>query len=175
MRQARLLEIADGFAGRFIRSIDVRAVCRCAAVSPLPWSSLAFAADALARRFEAGAPRLVLVTLPGIPDSERAADDMRIIAAETGTRVYEFPPPAPDEPSVCGERIRTLAAIGRWSDIPHPCIVAASNAAVEAAAGSGAREAGMGSFHPRGKAEEEQLLLAGSRSGSQPGNHYRLL
>ena len=70
-------------------------------------------------------PRIVLAVTPGLPDADRLADDLRIIAPQQ-TRILEFPPPLDDDKSALGVRLKTLAALKAWSLSPYPCVVAAS-------------------------------------------------
>ncbi len=82
-------------------------------------------------------PRIVLAVTPGLPDADRLADDLKIVASQppkknsnaTGpyqTRILEFPPLLSDDKSALGVRLKTLAALKAWSLSPYPCVVVAS-------------------------------------------------
>ena len=91
--------------------------------------SLTGCSDAFLALTLADGGRAVLAMTPGMPDAERLADDLRIIAGD-GTRILEFPPHQEDERSSTGTRLKTLAALHAWTLRPHPCIVVAPFAAV---------------------------------------------
>ena len=81
-------------------------------------------------------PRVVLAVTPGLPDSDRLADDLRLIASQPGedasapsphqARILEFPPPLGDDKSALGLRFKALAALKSWELSPYPCVVVAS-------------------------------------------------
>ncbi|MBO7683186.1 MAG: hypothetical protein J6T51_00495, partial [Kiritimatiellae bacterium] len=72
-----------------------------------------FLAVALARG------RLVLAVTPGLPDADRLADDLRVVAPP-GTRVLEFPPPLDGDRSALGTRLKTVAALRAREMSPWP-------------------------------------------------------
>ena len=104
------------------------------AVPSLTGAADAFLATALADG------RIVLAVVPGMPESDRLAADLKIITDGTGIRILEFPPPIEGDKAALGLRIRTVAALHAWSIKPYPCIVIAPFAAlhVEAALPDGA-------------------------------------
>jgi len=99
-------------------------------VSSLTGAADAFAALAMANR--PGHPRMVLAVTPGIPDAERLADDLGILARAAATRILEFPPLLDGDKSALGTRLKTLAAIRAWSICPRPCVVVVSFPALAA-------------------------------------------
>ena len=119
MKDARQL-----FASRFTppgwKSEGAASVC----IPSLTGCSDAFLALALAN-----GGRAVLAVTPGMPDAERLADDLRIIAKEDA-RILEFPPHQEDDRSATGIRLKTLAALHAWTLRPHPCVIVAPFAAV---------------------------------------------
>ncbi len=93
------------------------------AISSLVGSADAFTAISLAK-----SGKVVLAITPGIPDSDRLSDDLRLLAPK-GTvpnpRILEFPPRLDDDKSALGIRIKTLAALRSWSINPYPCVITA--------------------------------------------------
>ena len=73
------------------------------AISSLTGSSDAFLALSLASN------HLVFVVTPGIPHCERLVDDLNLLAADTSTRILEFPVLIPEDRSSLGSRIKTLS------------------------------------------------------------------
>lgn len=98
-------------------------------ISSLVGSADAFAAISIATM--QGDPKLVLAVTPGIPDADRLADDLRVIAKDenfstnVSPRILEYPPPAADDKSAFGLRLKTATAIRAWIMNPYPCIVVA--------------------------------------------------
>ena len=101
------------------------------AIPALTGSSDAFLALTLALGREKPAkPALVLAVTSGIPDAERLADDLAILAGDSGSdaysvRVLEFPPLVAGDRASLGARAKTLAVIRSWSLRPHPAVVVA--------------------------------------------------
>ena len=112
------------FSSRFTPPLPAEGGAVC--LSSLTGSADAFLALALAAR-GGQRPRLVLAVTPGLPDADRLADDLRILAAAApNVRLLEFPPLLADDKSSLGLRIKTLAALRAWSLAPYPCILVAA-------------------------------------------------
>ena len=100
--------------------------------------ALALAVDAAGGKPAAKrGPRVVLAVTPGLPDADRLADDLKIVASQTPkrnagaagpcqARILEFPPLLSDDKSALGVRLKTLAALKAWGLSPYPCVVVAS-------------------------------------------------
>jgi transcription-repair coupling factor (superfamily II helicase) len=69
---------------------------------------------------------MVLAVTPGLPDADRLADDLKALAAQSNTRILEFPPILADDKSSLGVRLKTIAAVKAWGLSPYPCVVVAS-------------------------------------------------
>ena len=67
----------------------------------------------------------VLAITPGIPDTDRLLDDLRIVTARTTIRILEFPPLLDGDKSALGLRLKTIAALRSWSLNPYPCVIVA--------------------------------------------------
>ena len=105
------------------------------AVSSLTGASDAFAALALAR----SGCGVVLAVTPGIPDADRLADDLNILAglkppaksvapscgSAYATRILEFPPRLDGDKAAFGMRLKTISALRAWGLSPYPCVVVA--------------------------------------------------
>ncbi len=105
------------------------------AISSLTGSADAFLALALTNTATPTAqPRLVLAVVPGLPDADRLADDLRLLASDSkgpnaaaySVRILEFPPLLDGDRTALGLRLKALAAIRAWATSPYPCIVVAS-------------------------------------------------
>ena len=92
-----------------------RSVC----IPSLTGAADAFLAVALARE------GLVLAVTPGLPDADRLADDLRLVAPP-GMRVLEFPPPLDGDKSALGTRLKTIAALRAREISPWPGVVVAA-------------------------------------------------
>ena len=97
----------------------------------LTGASDAFLALTLATQAES--PRVILAITPGLPDADRLADDLKVLAGSKSlgdkayaVRVLELPPPLDGDKSSLGTRLKTLAALKAWSIAPYPCIVVAA-------------------------------------------------
>ena len=66
-------------------------------------------ADAFATLSLAEARPAVLAVTPGIPEAERLAEDLRLLAGQEA--VYFFPPPLEDDPGTLGLRLKALEAL----------------------------------------------------------------
>lgn len=104
-------------------------------ISSLTGSADAFVALALTHCAVRGAsPRLVLAVVPGLPDADRLADDLRFLASDAKgsnasahrVRILEFPPLLGGDKSALGLRLKALAAIRTWQISPYPCVVVVS-------------------------------------------------
>ena len=122
-------------------------------IPSLTGSADAFLAATLAwRRRREDTANLVVAITPGIPDAERLADDLRLIADRQGEaeslpllnkddknstnsrgkdssaplRVLELPPLLTEDRSALGLRLKTIAAVRAWEMNPYPCVVVAS-------------------------------------------------
>lgn len=119
------------------------------ALSSLTGSADAFLALALstqtpkrpaaAKRSEVGPntrkPSLVLAVIPGLPDADRLADDLRLLTSTDSSlfalhstlpvMVLEFPPLLDGDKSALGTRLKTLSALKAWSLNPYPCVIVA--------------------------------------------------
>ena len=115
------------------------AVC----IPSMTGASDAFLAAALARR------GLVLAVTPGLPDADRLADDLRLVAPQ-GMRVLEFPPPLDDDKSALGTRLKTIAALRARRIAPWPGVVVAAYPALSAPIPAGAEATGV-SLSPGGR------------------------
>ena len=80
-------------------------------------------------------PRIVLAITPGLPDADRLADDLRVLASQKPeksnhsvhqTRILEFPPLLGDDKSSLGVRLKTIAALKAWDLSPYPCVAVVS-------------------------------------------------
>ena len=80
---------------------------------------------------------VVLAITPGLPDADRLADDLRIVAARRPTRILEFPPTLDGDKSSLGTRLKTIAALKAWSLNPYPCVVVASFPALSSSVPNG--------------------------------------
>ena len=91
-------------------------------------SSLTGSADAFLALALAGDSRLVLAVTPGLPDADRLADDLRLLAPREArdVRVLEFPPLLGGDRNALGVRLKTLSAIKAWDISPYPCVVVAA-------------------------------------------------
>jgi len=91
-------------------------------------SSLVGAADAFVALSLARPERVVLAITPGLPDSDRLFDDLKLLTS-AGTvptlRILEFPPKLDDDKSALGTRLKTISALRAWSMNPYPCVVVA--------------------------------------------------
>ena len=128
MERANVAEALRVFASQF----SLPASCAggmSLAVPSLTGSAGAFLAASLAQ-----APRVVLVVTPGIPDADRLADDLNLVAAAS---VLEFPPKLDDDVSAPGLRIKTASALRAWRASPRPCVVVAPACALREPAPSG--------------------------------------
>ena len=96
--------------------------------------SLTGAADAFLASVLAMERRVVLVVAPGIPEADRLAADLDILAEAAGLRVLEFPTPIPGDRTALGLRIKTASALRAWSVNPYPCVVVAPFGAIAAEA-----------------------------------------
>ena len=72
---------------------------------------------------------LVLAVTPGLPDADRLADDLRLIAPPE-TRILDFPPPLDGDRTALGARLKTIAALKAWGLSPYPCVVVAAFPAI---------------------------------------------
>ena len=89
---------------------------------------------ALAMSAGAASPRVVMAVVPGLPDADRLADDLRILTGRPSgkdsktsafsTRILEFPPVLDGDKSALGTRLKTIAALRAWGLSPYPCVVA---------------------------------------------------
>ncbi|MBQ2629668.1 MAG: DEAD/DEAH box helicase, partial [Kiritimatiellae bacterium] len=109
-----------------------RAVC----IPSLTGAADAFLAVALARE------GLVLAVTPGLPDADRLADDLRLVAP-TGMRVLEFPPPLDGDKSALGTRLKTIAALRAREISPWPGVVVAAFPALYSPVPTGAAAEGV--------------------------------
>lgn len=105
------------------------------AVSALTGASDAFLAVHLA--LSGPAARIVLAVTPGIPDAERLAEDLGMIAGRKelpagGVRILELPVKLEGDMSALGTRLKTIAAIRAWSLNPYPAVIVAPFAALAA-------------------------------------------
>jgi len=91
-------------------------------------SSLTGSADAFLALALAGEARFVLAVTPGLPDADRLADDLRLLAPREAraVRILEFPPLLGGDRNALGVRLKTLSAIKAWSLSPYPCVVVAA-------------------------------------------------
>ena len=99
-------------------------------------SSLTGSADAFLALALAGDSKFVLAVTPGLPDADRLADDLGILAANPSpgatrkaplpVRILEFPPLLDGDRNALGVRLKTVSAIKAWSLSPYPCVVVAS-------------------------------------------------
>ena len=116
------------FAARFSPPLPAEGGAVC--ISSLTGSADAFLAAALATRPDADG-RLVLAVTPGLPDADRLADDLRLLAADSSTlRILEFPPLLDNDKNALGIRLKTLAALRAWGLSPYPCVIVASSPAL---------------------------------------------
>ena len=109
-----------------------RSVC----IPSLTGAADAFLAVALARE------GLVLAVTPGLPDADRLADDLRLVAPQ-GMRVLEFPPPLDGDKSALGTRLKTIAALRARELSPWPGVVVAAFPAISAPVPAGAAAKGV--------------------------------
>ena len=95
------------------------------AIPSLTGASDAFLACALAMP-----GRVVLAVTPGLPEADRLADDIRLVANASGgaqgVRVLEFPPDVDDGKGPLGLRLKASAALRGWAESPFPCVVVAA-------------------------------------------------
>ena len=99
-------------------------------IPSLTGASDAFLAVTLARE------GLVLAVTPGLPDADRLADDLRLVAPPD-VRVLEFPPPLDGDKSALGTRLKTIAALRARDISPWPGVVVAAFPALSAPIPSG--------------------------------------
>ena len=119
------------FASSFLREIGGRP--GDVALPPLAGAAGAFAAVSLARPPAGGGEaRLVLAVTPGIPESERLADDIAVISRFAPCSILEFPPPIENDMAALGARMKAAAAVRSWTESPEPLVIAASAASLEA-------------------------------------------
>ena len=102
------------------------------AVSALTGGSDAFLALFLACR---GEGRLVLAVTGGIPDADRLAADLEMIAAAGDSpahaaRILELPVKLEGDSASVGVRLKTISALRAWSIKPYPAVVVAPFAAL---------------------------------------------
>ena len=105
-------------------------------IPSLTGASDAFLAVTLARE------RLVLAVTPGLPDADRLADDLRLVAPPE-VRILEFPPPLDGDKSALGTRLKTIAALRARDISPWPGVVVAAFPALSAPVPVGASAAGV--------------------------------
>ena len=109
---------------------------RSLCIPSLTGASDAFLAVALARE------GLVLAVTPGLPDADRLADDLRLVAPP-GVRILEFPPPLDGDKSALGTRLKTIAALRAREISPWPGVVVAAFPALSAPIPAGASASGI--------------------------------
>ena len=108
------------------------AVC----IPSLTGAADAFLAVTLARE------GLLLAVTPGLPDADRLADDLRLVAPQ-GMRVLEFPPPLDGDKSALGTRLKTIAALRAREISPWPGVVVAAFPALYSPVPTGAAAEGV--------------------------------
>ena len=96
-------------------------------IPSLTGSADAFLALTLARGAGTGG-RVVLAVTPGLPDADRLAEDLLILAPHQtpSPRILEFPPGFDDDKASFGTRMKTIAALKSRNLAPYPCVVVAS-------------------------------------------------
>ena len=138
-------DVLRAFAAQFVPPSGFAAVGP-EAVPAICLSALTGAADALLAATLTGAAEagahVVLAIVPGLPDADRLADDLRVLAGLKGScadqiRVLEFPPSLGGEKAALGVRLKTAAALRSWADDPCPCVVVASFPALAATVPTG--------------------------------------
>ena len=105
------------------------------AVSSLTGIANAFAALALLSRGGEPSENVILAVVPGIPDADRLADDLRLVVDASQsifhrTRILELPPRLDGDKTALGMRLKTIAALRAWDISPYPCVVVAPSAAL---------------------------------------------